>query len=88
MTDRLALWISILFDSTVLSLPIFLAFGYVSSQVPGLLWAIPMFLLVTGIPLAYLLIGRKRGWVSDLELSQREERPYFILSAWEVICWR
>ena len=35
--------------------------------------------IVTGIPLVYLLIGRKRGWVSDLELTRREERPRFIL---------
>ena len=57
MTDRLARWISILFDSSILSLPIFLAFGYVSPQTPGLLWAVLVLLSVTGIPLAYLLIG-------------------------------
>ena len=79
MADRLARWISVLFDSSVLSLPIFLALGYVSAQTLGLLWAILMLLIVTGIPLAYLLIGRKRGWVSDMELSRREERPRFIL---------
>jgi hypothetical protein len=38
-----------------------------------------MLLIVTGIPLAYLLIGRKRGGVSDMELSRRDERPRFIL---------
>jgi hypothetical protein len=79
MADRLARWISILFDSSILSLPIFLALGYVSARTLGLLWAILMLLIVTGIPLAYLLIGRKRGWVSDMELSRREERPRFIL---------
>jgi hypothetical protein len=79
MVDRLARWISVLFDSSVLSLPIFLALGYVSAQTLGLLWAILMLLMVTGIPLAYLLIGRKRGWVSDMELSRRDERPRFIL---------
>ena len=78
MTDRLARWISILFDSSILSLPIFLALGYVSSQTSGLLWAIPMLLIVTGIPLAYLLIGIQRGWVSDMELSKCEERQNFI----------
>jgi hypothetical protein len=77
--DRLARWISVLFDSSLLSLPIFLAIGFVASRVAGLLWAILMLLIVTGIPLAYLLLGRKRGWVSDLELSRREERPRFIL---------
>jgi hypothetical protein len=55
------------------------ALGYVSARTLGLLWAILMLLIVTGIPLAYLLIGRKRGWVSDMELSRREERPRFIL---------
>lgn len=79
MADRLARWISILFDSSILSLPIFLAFGYESARTLGLLWATLTLLIVTGIPLAYLLIGIQRGWVSDMELSKREERPRFIL---------
>ncbi len=79
MADRLARWISILFDSSVLSLPVFLAFGFVSARIPGLLWAILMLLIITGIPLAYLIVGIRRGWVSDMELSRREERPRFIL---------
>ena len=79
MADRLARWISILFDSSFLSLPIFLALGYASSGRPGLFWAILTLFIVTGIPLLYLLIGQKRGWVSDMELSRREERPRFIL---------
>ena len=79
MADRIARWISVFFDSSILSLPIFLALGYVSAMTLGLLWAILMLFIVTGIPLAYLLLGRKRGWVSDMELSRREERPRFIL---------
>jgi len=87
MSDRLARWISILFDSSILSLPIFLAFGYASARDPstgsgqasGLLWAALTLLIVTGIPLAYLRMGIQRGWVSDMELSRREERPRFIL---------
>ena len=79
MADRLARWFSILFDSSILSLPIFLALGFVSARTLGLLWAILTLLIVTGIPLVYLLIGRKRGWVSDMELSRRDERPRFIL---------
>lgn len=79
MTDRLARWISILFDSSILSLPIFLALGYASARTSGLLWAFLTLLIVTGVPLAYLILGRKRGWVSDMELSRREERPRFIL---------
>lgn len=79
MADRLARWISVFFDSSVLSLPIFLAFGWIEAGTLGLLWAGLTLIIVTGIPLAYLLVGRKRGWVSDLEMTRREERPQFIL---------
>ncbi len=79
MADQLARWISVLFDSSVLSLPIFLALGFMSAGGPGALWGLLMLLIVTGIPFAYLMLGRKLGWVSDLELSRREERPRFIL---------
>jgi hypothetical protein len=79
MMDRLARWISILFDSSVLSIPIFLAFGWIEAGVSGLGWAILILVIVTGIPLAYLLVGRKRGWVTDMEMTQRSERPRFIL---------
>jgi hypothetical protein len=79
MADHFARWISILFDSSVLSVPVFLALGFISAGGAGLLWAIFILLIVTGIPLAYLLLGRRRGWVSDLELSNRGDRPRFIL---------
>jgi hypothetical protein len=79
MKDRLARWISILFDSSVLSIPIFLTFGWMEAGTSGLGWAILILIIVTGIPLAYLVIGLKRGWVSDLEMTQRSERPRFIL---------
>lgn len=79
MADRLARWVSILFDSSFLSLPIFLVFGWYSAQAPGFFWAILSLAIVTGFPLTYLLVGRKCGWVSDMELSHREERPRFIL---------
>lgn len=79
MADRFASWVSVLFDSSFLSIPVFLGFGWYSAGASGFLWAILSLAIVTGIPLAYLLIGRKRGWVSDLELSRREDRPRFIL---------
>lgn len=79
MKDRLARWVSILFDSSVLSIPIFLVFGWIEAGISGLGWAILVLAIVTGIPLAYLLIGIRRGWVSDLEMSRRSERPRFIL---------
>jgi hypothetical protein len=56
-----------------------LAFGWIESGITGMGWATLTLVIVTGIPLAYLLIGRKRGWVSDMEMTQRSERPRFIL---------
>ena len=79
MANRLARWVSVLFDSSVLSLPIFFAFGWSEAGAMGLVWATLALLVMTGIPLAYLMIGKRRGWVSDLEMSQRGERPRFIL---------
>jgi hypothetical protein len=79
MANRLARWVSILFDSSVLSLPIFFAFGWSEAGVRGIVWATLALLVMTGIPLAYLMIGKRRGWVSDFEMSQRTERPRFIL---------
>jgi len=79
MADRLARWVSIFFDSSVLSFPIFLAFGWIAARAAGLAWAGFTLAIVTGIPLTYLLVGKRWGWVSDLEMSQRTERPRFIL---------
>jgi hypothetical protein len=79
LADRLARWISILFDSSLLSIPVFLAFGWTGGGISGMGWAALTLLIVTGIPLAYLWIGRRRGWVSDMEMTRRSERPRFIL---------
>jgi hypothetical protein len=79
MANQMARWVSILFDSSVLSIPIFLAIGWLDSQTIGLAWAVMILIIVTGIPLAYILIGRRKGWVSDFEISQRGQRPRFIL---------
>lgn len=79
MASRLARWVSVLFDSSVLSLPIFIAFGWIQAQAAGVAWAILALAIVTGIPLAYLTLGKRFGWVSDFEMTQRAERPRFIV---------
>ncbi len=79
MASRLARWISVLFDSSVLSLFLFPLIGWRAGGPRGLGWALVALLLLTGLPLAYILVGLRKGWVSDLELSRREERPRFIL---------
>lgn len=76
---KIARWVSVFFDSSVLSLFIFPAIGWRAGGWSGVGWALLAFLILTGLPLAYILIGLRRGWVSDLELSKREERPRFIL---------
>lgn len=79
MANRVARWVSVIFDSSVLSVPIFLAIGWMDSRLKGLGWSAVTLIVVTGIPLAYILIGRHVGWVSDFEISRRGERPRFIL---------
>ena len=79
MTNRLARWVSALFDSSVLSVPIIFAFGWIEARAAGLVWAAVALVIVTGIPLAYLLLGKRWGWVSDFEMSKLSERPRFIL---------
>jgi len=78
MKEKLARWISILFDSSVLSLIIFPLVGGVTAGWPGIGWAVIALVILTGIPLAYIQIGIRRGWVSDWELTHRGERPRFI----------
>ncbi len=77
--SKLAGWVSVVFDSSVLSLFIFPAIGWHAAGRAGVAWAFVALLILTGIPLAYILISIRRGWVSDLELSKREQRPRFIL---------
>jgi hypothetical protein len=77
--SRLARWTSVFFDSSVLSLLVFPLIGWSTARWQGLGWAIVALFILTGIPLGYILIGLRRGWVGDLELSRREDRPRFIL---------
>ena len=79
VADQLARWVSVLFDSSVISLPIFLVFGWVAAAWPGLAWAGLTLLIITGIPLLYMVLGKQHGWVSDFEMTKRSERPRFIL---------
>ena len=75
---RLARWVSIFFDSSTLSLIVFPAIGWHVAGWSGVVWSLFALVILSGLPLAYILVGLRRGWVSDLELSKREERPRFI----------
>ncbi len=75
----LARWVSILFDSSFLSVVVFPLVGWKAAGGQGVLWALAALLILTGIPLVYIWLGVRRGWVADWELSRRSDRPRFIL---------
>ena len=78
--DRLSRWLSILLDSSVLAVPIFLgaAWSEVAEFLPALGWTALALLFADGVPLTYIALGRKFGWVSGFDLPRREERAPFI----------
>ncbi|HIP95843.1 MAG TPA: hypothetical protein EYH32_01365 [Anaerolineae bacterium] len=80
MKDRLARWLSILFDSSVLAVPVFLgvAWAETSALLPALGWAMLTLLFADGVPLAYLSLGHRFGWVSGFDMPRRQERAPFI----------
>jgi membrane-associated phospholipid phosphatase len=76
----LASWLSILFDSSVIAVPVFLgvAWAETGALLPALGWATLALLFAVGVPLAYISLGRRRGWVSGFDLPRRQERAPFI----------
>jgi hypothetical protein len=78
--DKLAAWLSILLDSSVLAVPIFLgaARSEVGAFMPALGWAALALLFADGVPLTYIALGQRFGWVSGFDLPHREERAPFI----------
>ncbi len=80
MKDRAARWLSILLDSSVLAVPVFIGAAYVETGafLPALGWATLALLFADGVPLMYIALGRRFGWVSGFDLPRREERAPFI----------
>jgi len=78
--DPLARWLSILFDSSILAVPVFIgvAWAETGALLPALGWAALALLFADGVPLTYLALGRRLGWVSGFEMPHREERIPFI----------
>ncbi|HIE38568.1 MAG TPA: hypothetical protein EYH30_09040 [Anaerolineales bacterium] len=76
----LARWLSILFDSSILAVPIFLGVAWAATDafLPALGWAALALLFADGVPLAYLSLGRRFGWVSGFDMPRRRERVPFI----------
>jgi hypothetical protein len=78
--DGAARWLSILLDSSVLAVPIFIgaAWSEVGAFLPALGWAVLALLFADGVPLIYIALGKHFGWVSGFDLPRRVERPPFI----------
>lgn len=78
--DKLARYLSILFDSSVLAVPVFIGMAFVETGTPwpALGWAALALLFADGVPLAYLALGLRRGWVSGFDMPRRQERAPFI----------
>ena len=78
--DKLARYLSILLDSSVLAVPVFLgvAWAATGALLPALGWAALALLFADGVPLAYLALGLRRGWVTGFDMPRRQERAPFI----------
>jgi len=57
---------------------IFLIFWYSSDFSQGLKWMITIAPFMIFIPLIFFTVSLKLGWISDIDLSNREERPAFL----------
>lgn len=58
---------------------IFLIFWYSADFSQGLRWIVAISPFLIFIPLIYFAVSVKFGWISDLDLTKREERPAFLL---------
>jgi len=78
--DKLARYLSVLFDSSILAVPIFLGVAWAETRVflPALGWTAMALLFADGVPLTYLAVGLRRGWVSGFDMPRRQERGPFI----------
>jgi membrane-associated phospholipid phosphatase len=80
MKDKLTAWLSILLDSSVIAVPVFIgaAWAETGALLPALGWAALALLFADGVPLTYIALGRRFGWASGFDLPRREERAPFI----------
>ncbi len=56
----------------------FLIFWYSSDLSQGLQWMIAMAPFLIFAPLIFFIVSLKLGWISDIDLSNRKERPAFL----------
>ncbi|MCX6809171.1 MAG: hypothetical protein NTZ65_00215 [Candidatus Berkelbacteria bacterium] len=57
---------------------VFLVFWYSTDLNQGLHWLVAISPFLIFIPLIYFVISFKLGWISDIDLTDRKERPIFL----------
>lgn len=58
---------------------VFLVFWYSSDLSEGFTWLVTVSPFLIFCPLIFFAISYKLGWVSDIDLSERKERPVFLV---------
>lgn len=58
---------------------IFLVFWYSSDLSEGFSWLITVSPFLIFIPLIFFAVSYKLGWISDIDLTERKERPAFLV---------
>lgn len=58
---------------------VFLVFWYSSDLSEGFTWLVTVSPFLIFFPLIFFAISYKLGWVSDIDLSERKERPVFLV---------
>lgn len=56
----------------------FLIFWYAADFGEGLKWIVVVSPFLIIVPLIFFAVSLKLGWISDIDLSRREERPAFL----------
>lgn len=57
---------------------VFLVFWYSQDFSQGLRWLVSVSPFLVFVPIAFFFLSYKLGWVSDIDMSKRDERPTFL----------
>ncbi len=57
---------------------VFLVFWYSRDFSQGLSWLVSISPFLIFIPIAFFAVAYKLGWISDMDMSKRDERPTFL----------
>ncbi|OQA51782.1 MAG: PAP2 superfamily protein [candidate division WS2 bacterium ADurb.Bin280] len=58
---------------------VFLTFWYSSDLSEGFSWLVTVSPFLIFVPLIFFAVSYKLGWVSDIDLTERKERPLFLV---------